>query len=120
MKKKILVVEDEPITALSMSDLLEIWGYKTCEPASTAQEAIARTEEEKPDLILMDINLKSDINGIEAAKRLRSRFRVQVIFITGYIDEYIRKEAELAEPVGYLVKPLDFTVLKSILERVLS
>jgi CheY-like chemotaxis protein len=118
MKKKVLVVEDEPITALSMSDLLEMWGYETCEPASTGQEAISRTEQERPNIVLMDINLKGEVDGIETAKRIRNRFRVPVIFVTGYVDEYIRKEAELAEPRGYLIKPLDFSDLKSLLDEV--
>jgi CheY-like chemotaxis protein len=118
MKKKVLIVEDEPITALSMSDLIELWGYETCEPASNGRDAISRAEEEKPDIVLMDINLKGDIDGIEAARRIRSRSSAQVIFMTGYVDEYIRKEAQLAQPKGYFVKPLDFAALKSLLAEV--
>ncbi|MDA8388365.1 MAG: response regulator [Nitrospiraceae bacterium] len=115
MKKKILVVEDEPISALSMSDLMEVFGYETCEPAATGEEAIARAEDERPDIILMDINLRGEMNGIEAAELLRRRFGTHIVFITGYVDADMRKRAEAAKPLAYLVKPLDFDVLRSVL-----
>jgi len=68
--------------------------------------------------VLIDINLRGETNGIEAAKQLQARFCVPIIFITGYSDEETIKEAKKIKPVGYFVKPLDFNKLRSTIESV--
>jgi DNA-binding NtrC family response regulator len=117
-RKKILIVEDEVITAMSLQHLLEHWGCGKCEQVSSGKEAIEKAMSEKPDIVLIDINLRGETNGIEAAKQLQARFCVPIIFITGYSDEETIKEAKKIKPVGYFVKPLDFNKLRSTIESV--
>jgi len=118
IKKKILIVEDEVITAISLQHLLEHWGCGKCEKVSSGKEAIEKAMSEKPDIVLIDINLRGETNGIEAARQLQARFCVPIIFITGYSDEETIKEAKKIKPVGYFVKPLDFNKLRSTIELV--
>lgn len=118
IKKKILIVEDEVITAMSLQHLLEHWGCGKCEKVSSGKEAIEKAISEKPDIVLIDINLRGETNGIEAAKQLQARFCVPIIFITGYSDEETIREAKKIKPVGYFVKPLDFNKLRSTIESV--
>ncbi len=117
-KTKILIVEDEIITAMSLKQLFEHWGIGKCKQVSSGKEAIEITKSEKPDIVLIDIHLKGEINGIEAARQLHTIFHVPVIFITGYSDEETIKEAKKIKPVGDFVKPLDFYKLKSTIESV--
>lgn len=117
-KAKILIVEDEIITAMSLKQLFEHWGLGKCKQVSSGKEAIEATKSEKPDIVLIDIHLKGEINGIEAARQLHANFHVPIIFITGYSDEETIKEAKKIKPVGYFVKPLDFYKLKSTIETV--
>ncbi len=120
MKTKILIVEDEVITAMSLQHLFEHWGYGMCEQASSGKEAIEKAECEKPDLVLIDISLNGEINGIEAARQIRSRSCIPIIFITGYSDKETIKEAKSAEPAGYFVKPLDFHKLKLTIDSIVQ
>jgi DNA-binding NtrC family response regulator len=118
IKKKILIVEDEVITAMSLQHLLEHWGCGKCEKVSSGKEAIEKAISEKPDIVLIDINLRGETNGIETAKQLQARFCVPIIFITGYSDEETIREAKKIKPVGYFVKPLDFNKLRSTIDSV--
>ena len=110
-KAKILIVEDATITGMDLWHIFDLWGYEMCEQVISGEEAIKKSEDEKPDVILLDINLKGDIDGIEAARHIRSHFGIPVIFITGYTDPETRKKAETVEPAGYFVKPLDYSNL---------
>ncbi|MDA8172975.1 MAG: response regulator [Nitrospiraceae bacterium] len=120
MTKKILVVEDEVITAMGMTDMLELWGYEPLEPAATASEALERVAAQKPDLVILDIRIQGEADGIETAKKIRQMIQVPVVFVTGYTDSEIRKRAEAASPAGYLVKPIDLDRLKSVLSSILG
>jgi CheY-like chemotaxis protein len=115
--KRILLVEDEAVTAMSMLDILEAWGYETCTPATTGAEALARVEKERPDLVLLDIKLSRGTSGIEVARKIKERFGVPILFMTGYLDEGLREKAENVGPVGYLVKPVNMEKLKSAIEK---
>ena len=119
-KTKILIVEDESITAMSMTDLLELWGYAVCEPAPSGEDALKVAEAERPALAILDIKLRGDMTGIELSARLKERFGIPVVFISGYADEAIRKQAEDAGANGFLLKPFDLAHLKTMLERVLA
>ena len=83
-KIKILIAEDEAISALSMQSALIRSGYNVCELVSTGEEAVEREKREKPDLVIMDVILNGRINGIEAAMQIRSRSDIPIVFITGY------------------------------------
>ncbi len=115
-KIKILVVEDEFIIAQSIENSLEMMGYTVIDVVSSGKKAIEKTESEKPDLILMDIKLQGEMDGIEAASQIRSLFNVPVIFLTAYTDEYLKKRAEKTYPVGYITKPFKNQTLKSVIE----
>ncbi len=117
-KKKILIVEDEVVTGMDLWHILDLWGYEMCEQVTTGEKAIQVAEQEKPDIVLIDINLAHGINGLETAKRIISRPDISVIFITGYSDDEIRKEAEGISSAGYFVKPIDYYKLREAIDSV--
>jgi PAS domain S-box-containing protein len=104
---KILVVEDESIVARDIADTLKKLGYDVPAIALSAEQAIQKTEQIKPDLVLMDIVLKGDVDGIEAAEQIRRRFDIPVLYLTAYTDEQTVKRAKVTEPFGYITKPFD-------------
>lgn len=116
--KKILIVEDEVVTGMDLWHLLNLWGYDMCEQVSTGDEAIQSAQKDSPDLVLIDINLSGNINGIEAAEKIVSRFGIPVIFITGYSDPEIQKEAEKISTAGFFVKPINYYKLKETIESI--
>jgi CheY-like chemotaxis protein len=113
MKAKILVVEDEGILAMGLKRKLETLGYEITGLASTGQEAIEMASSNKPDLVLMDIVLRGNMDGIETAKELIRRYNTALIYITAYSDDDILKRVMLTEPYAYIVKPLRESELKA-------
>jgi signal transduction histidine kinase len=107
MKKSILVVEDESITAMRILSSLEKMGYAVTLPVFSAEEAIEMAKENKPDLVLMDINLRGEKDGIEAAGQIRSRFNIPVIYISANSDNKMIKRIKKTEPFGYIIKPFE-------------
>jgi glycosyltransferase involved in cell wall biosynthesis/CheY-like chemotaxis protein len=106
-KTKILIVDDEVIIAMEMKNHLENMGYQVVGIAATGIEAIEIALEKTPNIILMDIMLKGDIDGIETAQKIRSYdLNTNIIYTTGYSDEDLLKRAVLSEPNGYILKPL--------------
>ncbi len=104
-KTQILVVEDEVIVAEDIrSSLLEM-GYSVPATASSGKEAIKKASESYPDLVLMDIMLKGEMDGIETAEEMRSRFNIPVVYLTAYSDERTFERAKITEPFGYIIKP---------------
>ena len=116
IKKKVLFVEDEVISSMNIGDMLEFWGYDICTPATSAEEAIAITEAEKPDIVLLDIKLQGGMNGIELAGEIKKRLDVPIIFMTGYLNRGFKEKAAAFKPVAYLIKPFELNELKSALE----
>ena len=123
---RILIVEDEGILALDVQQRLTSLGYPVPDIASTGEEAVKKAEEDRPDLILMDIMLPGEIDGVTAAERIRARFDIPVIYITAYADEDTLQRAKITEPYGYIVKPfkerelhiaIDMALYKSKMER---
>lgn len=104
-KAKILVVEDEWIIANDIKDSLISMGYMVSGIASSSEEALARVEECLPDLVLMDIVLKGEKNGIETVKDIRARYDIPVIYLTAYDNQYLVDQAKLTDSNGYLLKP---------------
>ncbi len=115
---RILLVEDEAITALALNMALEDMGYLTCEPVATGSKALERLPLDKPDVILMDINLTGDMDGIETARKIRSQSPTPIIFISGYCSEELATRAEAIHPVEIFVKPVRPQDLQSAIERV--
>jgi CheY-like chemotaxis protein len=102
---RILIVEDEIIIARELEARLQGMEYEVVGIASSGREAIALAEEARPDLVLMDIVLKGDIDGIEAAEEIRRRLRLPVIFVSAYTDPETLRRAKITEPFAYIVKP---------------
>jgi CheY-like chemotaxis protein len=119
-KAKILVVEDEAIIAKDLEMRLQQCGYDVPSLAATGEDAVIKAEKENPDLVLMDIILIGEIDGIEAATQIRSRFGIPVIYLTSYTSEKIMERAKRTRPFGYLIKPVEDNELCSIIEEALN
>lgn len=117
---KILIVEDEFIVANDIRNSLHAMGYVVTGIAASGEKAIRKAESEKPDLILMDIMLRGDMNGIEAAKHIHSQINVPVVFLTAYADPRIIEQAKAAKPFGYLIKSYEDRQLKATIEIALD
>lgn len=113
---KILIVEDERISAEDIKTTLEKFDYKVCGIVSDGKSAIEKAGKLKPDIIIMDILLAGDIDGIDAANEIRSRYGIPVVFLTAYADEKILDRAKITEAYGYILKPFDEKELHSIIE----
>ena len=113
--KQILLVEDESIEAMDIKRTLESFGYEVPYVASSGEEAVEKALEIMPDLILMDIILKGDIDGIEAVSKIKN-LNIPVIYLTAHSEESTIERAKLTEPYGYIIKPYDRTELKYAIE----
>lgn len=113
---RILVVEDEAIVAMVIKKRLMNLGYSVSGVAATGKDAITKVEGTFPDLVLMDIMLKGDMDGIEAADEIRKRFSIPVVYLTAHSDENTLERAKLTEPYGYILKPFTERDLSSNIE----
>ncbi|MBF0336463.1 MAG: response regulator [Nitrospirae bacterium] len=104
-KTTILIAEDEWVIANDIEIRLQEMGYEVVGIVSTAVKAIARATELRPDLVLMDIKLDGEMDGIEAATHIYSRLHIPFVFLTAFSDKKTIERAKLAEPFGYLIKP---------------
>ncbi len=104
-KATIMIVEDEPIIATYIEATLIGMGYAVCSTVPSGETALERLEEDHPDLVLMDILLEGELDGVETARRLREIMDIPVIFLTSHTDEHTVERAKLTDPSGYLVKP---------------
>ncbi|MFQ5769950.1 MAG: sigma 54-interacting transcriptional regulator [bacterium] len=118
----ILVVEDEFLIAKNIQNRLKRFGYDVPTIASSGEEALRKTEQmrRRPDLVLIDIKLKGDMDGVEAAKQIRDRFNIPVVYITAYADKKTLERAKTTEPLGYLLKPFGARELHSAVEIALN
>lgn len=115
-KGRILVVEDERIVAKDISKRLKDLGYGVVAAVSSGEAAIETATEARPDLVLMDIQLKGSVDGIEAAEKIRSELNIPVIYLTAYADENTLQRAKVTEPFGYIIKPFDERDLHAAIE----
>lgn len=114
-----MVVEDEGIIAQDIKNCLEGLGYIVPDVVFTGNEAITRAEEVCPDLILMDIVLKGEIDGIETAAVIREKYNIPIVYLTAYEDDRTLKRAKMTEPLGYILKPFEERYLRSSIEMAL-
>lgn len=119
MSAKILVTEDEGIVAADIEDRLRSLGYQVTATCSSGAEALQKVVETKPDLVLMDIMIQGDMDGIETAKYVREDFGIPVIFLTAYSDDATFQRAKITEPFGYLLKPFEERDLRTNIEMAL-
>ena len=116
----ILVVEDEMIVAMGIKLKLEEMGYPVCAIVADGETAIDMASHLKPDLILMDIVLKGNMDGIEAARAIKQKLATQFIFLTGISDKAILQRVHELKPVGTIMKPFDDSQLRNMIEAALS
>ena len=113
---RILVVEDEGIVALDIQGKLESMGYQVPCIVSSAEEAIGAATRLHPDLVLMDIQLEGELDGINAAEKINSDLGIPVVYLTAFFDEQTLALAKTARPFGYLLKPFEERELYTTVE----
>ena len=113
---RILVVDDEAIVAENIRSKLEGLGYEVCAVAPSGEEAVREAERKGPDLVLMDIRLRGEMDGVEAALEIGDRFDIPIVYLTAYADERTLARAKIANPYGYILKPFGVRELNSIIE----
>lgn len=117
---KILVVEDEFIVAKDIKNRLKKFGYSVCDTVSTGEEAIKKVSEYFPDLVLMDIHLKGQMDGVEAAQVIHNKYDIPVIYLTANADESTLERVKATVPYGYIIKPFKEKELKTTIEITLN
>ena len=118
-EKRILIVEDEGLVAITLEETLRRIGYSVVGIAMSGEEALTLTGECQPDVILMDIHLQGDMDGIEAAQKIKGQYGTPVIFLTAYSDDETIKRVVQTESSGYLVKPINTRELFANIESAL-
>ena len=117
---KILVVEDEGIIALDIQNQLEEIGYVATAIAASGEEAVSKAAEFSPDLVLMDINLRGKMDGVEAASLIRTHLNIPIVYLTAQTDENTFLRARLTEPRSYLLKPFEPQDLSTAIKTTLT
>lgn len=116
----VLIVEDEMIIAKDLTHSLIKLGYAITGHCVSGEEAVPMAGEKHPDIILMDIMLNGDMTGIDAAREIRNKYNIPVVFITAYSDEDTISKANTSAPFGYLVKPFKAHDLRATIETALN
>ncbi|MFB5651553.1 response regulator [Leptospira wolffii] len=115
---KVLLVEDEVITAMLVKRELEKIGCNVLDLATSGEDAVRLAKSDiRPDLILMDITLSGDMDGITAASEIKEESDIPIIFLTGYQDSRTRERASQTKPLAYFVKPLEIHKLQNLIQN---
>ena len=114
--EKILIVEDESIVALELKSRLTDLGYSICGIVASGNEAIRLTNEQKPNIILMDINIKGSLDGVETAEKIKGIYDIPIIFLTAFADSSTLERAKITQPYGYIIKPFEERELHTSIE----
>lgn len=114
--RNILIVEDEGIVSLHIQNSLERMGYRVLDRVTSGEQAIEVARKAQPDVVLMDIVLQGDMDGIDTAKVIRNQYNIPIIYLTAFADEKTVKQAKLAEPFGYIIKPFEDRELRTSIE----
>jgi len=115
-KINVLVVEDESIVSKDIQHSLKKLGYNVVGASATGEMAIELAGKENPDIVLMDIMLKGEMNGIQAAEKIKEKHAIPIIFLTAYADESTLSKAKITEPYGYILKPFKEIDLHTTIE----
>lgn len=116
-KLRVLIVEDEAITARATQIMLESMGYQVVTIVDTGEDAVATADSTRPDLVLMDIRLKGEMNGIQAGVQISDRFSLPIVFVTAYAVSELCEQESIPERFHYLAKPIDMLDLSNLLEE---
>jgi CheY-like chemotaxis protein len=117
---RILIVEDERLIALDLQRGLARLGYTVVALAASGLEAIQKALALHPDVVLMDIRLQGDMDGVEAAQQIHASAAIPVVFMTAYVDEYTQQRFKAINPWGCLYKPFTPQQVQSAVEHILS
>ena len=112
MGKKVLIVEDDEIIQDVLEWRLDTLGYSVCGKAATAEDAVTLAGEKKPDIVLMDIQLKGLIDGIQAAETIKRMYKLPVIFLTASSKDEDLERVKKVHPDGFIVKPFNDTDIR--------
>lgn len=118
--KRILIVEDESIISKDIQRTLENLGYEVCGTALNGKKAIELAQRKNPDLVLLDIVLKGDLDGIETAEQITAKVNIPVVYLTAYADQHILQRAKITKPFGYILKPFKERDLHITIEMALD
>jgi two-component system, LuxR family, sensor kinase FixL len=118
-KPLILVVEDEKVVAIDITRTLRSLGYDISPPVASGEEALERLKKSRPDLILLDVRLEGDLDGIETAEIIRSEYQIPYIYLSTFSDEETLSRAKRTEPYGYITKSSHKNDLHSMIEMAL-
>lgn len=118
-KIRIAVVEDEPIVAMDIAANLEAMGYEVLGPFDRGSEIIKLIKDNPPDLILLDIQIEGDLDGIETAEIINTTASIPIIFITASSDKATKERAQKVRPHAYIIKPFNFQNLHAAIELAL-
>ncbi|MBC7185645.1 MAG: response regulator [Calditrichaeota bacterium] len=116
---RVLIIEDEIIVAKDLEAMLRNLGYAVCGIVRTGEEGVRRATSERPDLVLMDIGLKGEMDGIEAARQIRATHDVPLVYFTAITDPGTFQRAKQTDPYGFICKPFEEKDLRSIVELAL-
>lgn len=119
MTKKVLIVEDEGITSLELENKIRKWGYDPVGVAVSGEEAMVMARDSKPDLMLMDIRLQGEEDGVEAAEKILKEVKTSLIYITAHSSDLIMDRAHKTSPHAYFIKPFNDNELKFAVEMAL-
>jgi CheY-like chemotaxis protein len=117
---RVLLVEDDNIIAKVAEWRLKNLGYALCGRATTGAEAMEIVVRNKPDVVLMDINIKGEIDGIETAKMIKKGFNIPVIYVTSHSDGPTLERAKATQPDGFIIKPFEDNELRVAIELALK
>lgn len=118
--EKILLVEDDDVIARVEDWRLKNLGYTVCGRATTGAEAMELVVNARPDLVLMDINIKGDVDGIETARMIKDGFKIPVVYVTSHSDGPTLERAKATHPDGFIVKPFDDKDLRVAIQLALN
>ena len=116
---RILIVEDEAIVARDLAQQLTLLGYKPVAHTPRGEEALVLADQLRPDLVLMDIQLAGEMDGVAAAQAIRERFAIPVVFLTAFVGDTVVDRAKVTEPFGYIIKPFQDRELRTVIEMAL-
>lgn len=117
---KILIVEDEFIIAMALEESLKAQGYAVADRVSSGEQAIEAAVRLSPDLVLMDIQLRGMLDGVQAAQRIQTALRIPVVYLTAHSDQNTLKRVVHSQPYGYITKPVTDEGLKEAIDKALT
>lgn len=118
-KARIMVVEDEAVISMEIQDRLTKMGHSICGTAVSGEQAVSVATANRPDLILMDVQLRGEVDGVQTAKQIRDLIEIPIIYLTAFADDRTVERAKLTQPFGYLIKPFSEKELYAAIEMAL-